>query len=174
MLFRSVDLGRRLERALLLISLLRSCFSTAQVEGAEQLLMESLLDTSDNLICYREHYRNSIELPSFIELLMLDKNNPRSLAYQFNRIQKHVSKMPRKPSNAKLSMEERLILEACSLLDLTNINDLIKTTDGNVRENLDQTLSRLYYLIATLSDTITATYFQHGQLQHSLNAVKPV
>jgi uncharacterized circularly permuted ATP-grasp superfamily protein/uncharacterized alpha-E superfamily protein len=169
-----LDLGRRLERALLLISLLRSCFSTAQVEGAEQLLMESLLDTSDNLICYREHYRNSIELPSFIELLMLDKNNPRSLAYQFNRIQKHVSKMPRKPSNAKLSMEERLILEACSLLDLTNINDLTKTTDGNVRENLDQTLSRLYYLIATLSDTITATYFQHGQVQHSLNAVKPV
>ncbi|MDI1362592.1 circularly permuted type 2 ATP-grasp protein [Methylotenera sp.] len=169
-----LDLGRRLERALLLISLLRSCFSTAQVEGAEQLLMESLLDTSDNLICYREHYRNSIELPSFIELLMLDKNNPRSLAYQFNRIQKHVSKMPRKPSNAKLSMEERLILEACSLLDLTNINDLIKTTDGNVRENLDQTLSRLYYLIATLSDTVTATYFQHGQVQHSLNAVKPV
>ena len=169
-----LDIGRRLERALLLISLLRSCFSTAQASGTEQLLMESLLETSDNLICYREHYRNSIELPSFIELLMLDKNNPRSLAYQFNRIQEHVSKMPRKQSNAQLSVEERLILEACSLLDLTNLNDLIKTTKGHVRENLDQTLSRLYYLIATLSDSITATYFKHGQLQHSLNEVRPV
>ena len=169
-----LDLGRRSERALLLISLLRSCFSTAQASGTEQLLMESLLETSDNLICYREHYRNSIELPSFIELLMLDKNNPRSLAYQFNRIQEHVSKMPRKQNNAQLSMEERLILEACHLLDLTNLNELIKTTSGNVRENLDQTLSRLYYLIATLSDTVTVTYFKHGQLQHTLNEVRPI
>jgi len=83
-----LDMGRRLERALLLISLLRSSFSTVQAEGTESLLTESLLDTSDNLICYRQHYRNSIELPSFIELLMLDKNNPRSLAYQINRYQR--------------------------------------------------------------------------------------
>jgi uncharacterized circularly permuted ATP-grasp superfamily protein/uncharacterized alpha-E superfamily protein len=168
-----LDLGRRSERALLLISLLRSCFSTAQASGTEQLLMESLLETSDNLICYREHYRNNIELLSFIELLLLDKNNPRSLAYQFNRIQEHIGKMPRKQSNAQLSLEERLILEACNLLDLTNLNELIKITSGNIRENFDQTLSRLYYLIATLSDTVTLTYFKHGQLQHSLNDVRP-
>lgn len=168
-----LDMGRRLERALLLISLLRSCFSTAQTEGTEILLMESLLDTSDNLICYRQHYRNSIELPSFIELLMLDKNNPRSLAYQLNRIQEHISKMPKKQTNTQLGIEERLILEASSLLDLSNLNDLIKSSDGNVREKFDQTLSRLYYLLVTLSDTVTATYFQHGQPQHSLAAVKP-
>jgi uncharacterized alpha-E superfamily protein len=135
--------------------------------------MESLLDSSDNLICYRQHYRNSIELTSFIELLMLDKNNPRSLAFQFNRIQEHVDKMPRKQTNTQLSMEERLILEASSRLDLINISELIKTSDGHVRENFDQTLSRLYYLLVTLSDTVTATYFQHGQVQHSLAAVKP-
>jgi len=168
-----LDMGRRLERALLLISLLRSSFSTTQAEGTESLLMESLLDTSDNLICYRQHYRNSIELPSFIELLMLDKNNPRSLAYQFNRIQEHVSKMPRKQANAKLSTEERLILEASNLLDLTNLCELIKTSDDHVREKFDQTLSRLYYLLVTLSDVVTTTYFQHGQLQHSLATVKP-
>lgn len=168
-----LDMGRRLERALLLISLLRSSFSTAQAEGTENLLMESLLDTSDNLICYRQHYRNSIELPSFIELLMLDKNNPRSLAYQFNRIQEHVGKIPRKQNNTQLSIEERLILEASSLLDLTNLTDLIQTSEGNVRENFDQTLSRLYHLLVTLSDTVTATYFQHGQVQHSLTTVKP-
>jgi hypothetical protein len=28
-------------------------------------------------------------------------------------------------------------------------------------------------LIATLSDTVTLTYFKHGQLQHSLNDVRP-
>ncbi|OIR06563.1 hypothetical protein GALL_111680 [mine drainage metagenome] len=168
-----LDMGRRLERALLLISLLRSSFSSAQDEGTENLLIESLLDTSDNLICYRQHYRSSIELPSFIELLMLDKNNPRSLVYQVNRIQEHIAKLPSKHTNTQLSLEERLILEASSLLDLTNLNDIIKTSDGSIREKFDQTLSRLYYLLVTLSDSVTATYFQHGQVQHSLATVKP-
>jgi uncharacterized alpha-E superfamily protein len=136
--------------------------------------MESLLDTSDNLICYRQHYRNSIELQSFIELLMLDKNNPRSLAYQINRIQEHVGKMPRKKNNGQLGLEERLILEASNLIDLVGLNDLLNISDGHVREKFDQTLSRLYYLLVTLSDTVTATYFQHGELQHSLASVKPI
>lgn len=168
-----LDMGRRLERALLLISLLRSCFSTSQTDGTESLLMESLLDTSDNLICYRQHYRSNLELPSFIELLILDKNNPRSLAFQISRIQEHVSKMPRQTMNSRLSPEERLILEASSQLDLVNLNELLLTTDNHVREKLDQTLSRLYYLLTTLSDTVTTTYFQHGQLQHSRAEIKP-
>ena len=168
-----LDMGRRLERALLLISLLRSCFSTSQTDGTESLLMESLLDTSDNLICYRQHYRSNLELPSFIELLILDKNNPRSLAFQISRIQEHVSKMPRQTMNSRLSQEERLILEASSQLDLVNLNELLLTTDNHVREKLDQTLSRLYYLLSTLSDTVTTTYFQHGQLQHSRSEIKP-
>jgi uncharacterized alpha-E superfamily protein len=155
--------------------LLRNSFSATQQEGTENLLMESLLETTDNIICYRQHYRNSVELPSFIELLMLDKNNPRSLTYQLNRIKEHVSKMPRKHTNAQLSLEERLILEASNLLDLINLSELCKTpSTSHMRENFDQTLSRLYYLLVTLSDAITSTYFQHGQVQHSLATVKPI
>lgn len=169
-----LDMGRRLERALLLISLLRSGFSTSQADGIESMLMESLLDTSDNLICYRQHYRSNLELPSFIELLMLDKNNPRSLAFQISRIQEHVSKMPRANISSRLSQEERLILEASSQLDLINLSDLLTVTDDHVREKFDQTLSRLYYLLITLSDTVTTTYFQHGQLQHSRDEIKPL
>ena len=163
-----LDMGRRLERAQLLISLLRSSFSTTQSNATELLLMESLLDTSDNLICYRQHYRNNIELPSFIELLILDKNNPRSLAFQCIRIQEHVSKMPRQQLNAQLSLEERLIIEACSLIDLINLSKFTEHTEGNKREHFDQTLSRLYHLLLSLSEVITASYFQHGQVQHSL------
>lgn len=167
-----LDMGRRLERAQLLIALLRSCFSTVLTQGTENLLMESLLDTSDNLICYRQHYRNSIELPSFFELLLMDKNNPRSLAYQFHCIQGHVTKMPKKYPNAQFNIEQQLILEAIRMLDLANLNDLILSSGGHVREKLDLMLSRLYFLLTTLSDTVTATYFQHGQPQHSLSEIQ--
>ncbi len=95
-----LDIGRRLERGLQLVSLLRTAFAQAQSEAAETRLIESLLDSSDNLICYRQHYRANLELAPFLELLLLDPNNPRSLAYQIARLQEHVASCRARPATA--------------------------------------------------------------------------
>ena len=157
-----LDIGRRLERALLLISIIRTAFSQSQSDSIETQLIESLLDSSDNLICYRQHYRSTFEQASFLELLMLDENNPRSLVYQIARLNEHVAKLPRARENQRLSAEERLSLEAVTLLNLTRQEELLVVTDENMRETLDQKLSRLNYLLTQLSDTLTANYFRHG------------
>jgi uncharacterized alpha-E superfamily protein len=128
----------------------------------ETQLVESLLDSSDNTICYRQHYRSYFELPSFLELLLLDPNNPRSLAYQISSLQAHVTKLPRIRQGQRLSTEERLILEASSLISLVNLDDLLVISKDGIRENLDQQLSRLYYLLSAMSEAITADYFRHG------------
>jgi hypothetical protein len=68
------------------------------------------------------------------------------------------------PSNRKgqrFSAEERLMLEASSMLDLVNLSDLLEVSRDGIRENLDQQLIRLYYLLNTLSETITAEFFRH-------------
>ncbi len=163
-----LDIGRRLERALLLISTLRTAFSLRHDDGVETLLIESLLDTSDNLICYRQHYRSYFELPSFLELLLLDEHNPRSQAYQIARLHEHVAKLPHANANQRLSQEERLMLEASSLLGLVNLDELLVVSKDGIREHLDQQLSRLYYLLSSLSDTVTATYFRHGNAPQAL------
>jgi uncharacterized circularly permuted ATP-grasp superfamily protein/uncharacterized alpha-E superfamily protein len=163
-----LDIGRRLERGLLLISTLRTAFSVRHGDGVETQLIEALLDTSDNLICYRQHYRSYFELSSFFELLLLDEHNPRSLAYQVARLQEHVAKLPRAQTGQRLSVEERLALEASSLLSLANLDDLLVVSEDGIREHLDQQLSRLYYLLSALSDTVTATYFRHGNAPQSL------
>jgi len=157
-----LDIGRRLERSLLLISTLRTAFSVSHSDGMETQLVESLLDSSDNTICYRQHYRSYFELPSFLELLLLDPNNPRSLAYQISSLQAHVTKLPRIRQGQRLSTEERLILEASSLISLVNLDDLLVISKDGIRENLDQQLSRLYYLLSAMSEAITADYFRHG------------
>jgi uncharacterized alpha-E superfamily protein len=157
-----LEIGRRLERSLLLISTLRTAFSVRHDDGMEIQLIESLLDTSDNTICYRQHYRSYFELPSFLELLLLDTNNPRSLAYQIANLQEHVAKLPRIRQGQRLSTEERLVLEASSMLSLANLDDLLIVSRDGIRENLDQQLSRLYYLLSSMSEAITADYFRHG------------
>lgn len=163
-----LDIGRRLERGLQLIAILRTAFSMAHGAETEFRLIESLLDTSDNLICYRQHYRTSPELSSFFELLLLDKSNPRSLAYQMDCLQAHVAKLPRETSD-RLSAEERLMVEAVSMLNLVRLEDLLKTSPSGIREGLDQQLSRFYYLLGALSETITAAYFRHGKAAQSLS-----
>lgn len=166
-----LDLGRRLERALLLISLLRSSFTSSQSAAVETQMVESLLDTSDNLICYRQHYRNYFELPSFFELLLLDQNNPRSLAYQVARIQEHLGKLPRDHMDDKQpSMEQQLAQEASKLLGLVELQALLGVNNRGERLNLEQVLSRLYQLLISLSNTVTAAYFQHGQVPYPLSA----
>lgn len=157
-----LDIGRRLERGMLLIATLRTAFSTRQHEAVENQLIEALLDTSDNLICYRQHYRSYFDLPSFLELLLLDEHNPRSLAYQIARLHEHTAKLPRTGRQQRLSAEERLTLEANSLIGLARLEDWCAISDDHIREDLDQQLSRLFYLLSKLSESLTGAYFRHG------------
>ncbi|MDO8891100.1 MAG: circularly permuted type 2 ATP-grasp protein [Sulfurimicrobium sp.] len=156
-----LDIGRRLERGTSLLSLLRTTLPQQRTEAVETLLIEALLDTSDNLICYRQHYRNNMELSAFLELLLLDENNPRSLAYQTARLQEHVSKLPRDKTIGRLSLEQRLALEASSALRLAGMEELTAVAESGTRQNLDQLLARLNYLLVALSNAVTAAYFRH-------------
>jgi uncharacterized alpha-E superfamily protein len=156
-----LDIGRRLERAMLIISMLRNVLSEQHRDGVEAQLIESLLDTSDNTICYRQHYRSYFELSAFLELLLLDTSNPRSLAFQIDCLKEHVAKLPDNRKGSRLSTAERLMLEARAILDLIDLNDFLVVSKNGIRENLDQQLSRLYYLLNALSETITSEYFRH-------------
>ena len=156
-----LDIGRRMERAMLIISILRNVLSAHHRDGVEAQLIESLLDTSDNTICYRQHYRSYFELSAFLELQLLDESNPRSLAFQIDCLKNHVAKLPSSRKGQRFSAEERLMLEAGSMIDLLNLGDLLMVSSDGIRENLDQQLSRLYYLLNTLSETITGEFFRH-------------
>lgn len=167
-----LDTGRRLERSILLLSLLRTTLVEQRRASVEILLIEALLDTSDNLICYRQHYRNNMELAAFLELLLLDENNPRSLAYQTARLQEHVGKLPREKSAARLSLEQRLALEVASTLRLAVLDELTRVSESRTRENLEQLLARLNFLLVALSDAVTAAYFRHESVPHSLTPLR--
>lgn len=168
-----LDIGRRLERGTSLLTLLRATLTDKRSESVEALLIEALLDTSDNLICYRQHYRNNMEVAAILELLLLDERNPRSIAYQITSLQHHANKLPQRDnSSGKLRPEQRFVLEASTALRLIDINDLTLIDENNVRQNLDQLLSRLNYLLWSLSDAVTAAYFRHESAPQSLASIR--
>ena len=160
----SMDMGRRIERALLLIVLCRSSLVAVQDDWIERLLLESVLAAAESLITYRSRYRAALHLPTVLELLLLDENNPRSLLYQLKRLEEHIRVLPKEKLGYRLSEEEQLILEALTQLQLSNTVDLSERSEHTTqRRGLEKLLVRLAQILIDLSDVLTQTYFSHVQ-----------
>ena len=159
-----LDMGRRIERALLLIVLCRSSLVAVQEEWIEQLLLESILAAAESLITYRRRYRAALHLPTALEMLLLDESNPRSLVYQLKRLQAQIRDLPRDKVGYRLSEEEQLILEALTQLQLSNTFQLAQRAEQTTqRQGLEKLLVRLAQILIEISDVLTQTYFSHVQ-----------
>ena len=160
----SLDMGRRIERALLLIVLCRSSLVAVRDDWIERLLLESVLAAAESLITYRSRYRAALHFPTVLELLLLDEHNPRSLLYQFKRLEEQIRALPREKLGYRLSEEEQLILEALTQLQLSNTVDLAERSEHTTqRRGLEKLLVRLAQILVDLSDVLTQTYFSHVQ-----------
>ena len=157
----SLDIGRRIERALLLIVLCRSSLVAVKDDWIEDLLLESLLAATESLITYRSRYRSALHFPTVLELLLLDGENPRALLYQLKRLEEHIRGLPREKLGYRLSEEEQLILEALTQLQLSNTMDLAEHSEHTTqRRGLEKLLVRLAQILVNLSDGLTQNLFQ--------------
>jgi uncharacterized alpha-E superfamily protein len=165
--WRFLDIGRRLERALFSSSLFRAaCVPASESTGP---LWEAVLGITDNLVTYRRRYRSQIQADAVLDLILLDESTPRSVAYQLVRLHKHVGGLPPKALPPQRGAEERLVLEALTALRLADIERLSHLPqEKGMRDALDQLLSRLGYLLRTLSETLTSHYFSQTDLPQQL------
>ena len=88
--WRFHDLGRRLERATTVTRAVRA-FGLARASADD---LSTLLDLADSQISYRQRYLTGLARVPVVDLVALDPNNPRSLAYQIVRICEHLRELP--------------------------------------------------------------------------------
>lgn len=159
-----LDSGRRLERALTLIALLRSALASRHEDSLQSQILEAVLDSTDSLTIYQRRYRSYIQLPLVLELLLVDESHPRSLAYQLSQLSTHIGALPRTKAKRHLSDEESLILKAYTDLRLCNVIELtqVNKNDG-IYINLERILSNTTDLLWRLADVIAEAYFSHSQ-----------
>jgi len=160
-----LDSGRRLERALTLIALLRSTLALRYEEDALQnQVLEAVLVSTDSLTIYQRRYRSFIQLPLVLELLLQDETHPRSLAYQLHQLSIHVDALPRGRGKSHLNEEERLILKAYTDLRLCNVLELTRVNENEgIYTELDRVLSNTTDLLWKIAEVIALTYFSHSQ-----------
>lgn len=162
--WRLLDSGRRLERSQQLIGFLRATCTHPHDETGDYLMMESLLGACDSLVTYRRQFRSMPSMAGIIELLLLDENYARSLLYQVVRLKNNFAALPERPGTQRLAAEERLILQASTVLRLGVSEELATVSPkSSEREALVQLLDSMKQLLEQVSDVLNLGYFSHTE-----------
>ena len=99
--WRFLDLGRRLERAVLLLGVIEATLSDPPADDVAQPVYDLVLSASESLVAYRRRYRSDVRLAAIEDLLVHDDTNPRSLAFQLDRVNEHLAALPWNPDASK-------------------------------------------------------------------------
>lgn len=155
--WRFLDMGRRAERALCSLSVLRTVFGP--YVQRDEALLETTLSIKDSIRTYRRRYQSRYQEEAVVDLLLLDESNPQSVAYQLAALLEHAANLPDSDARSYRSRESRLILEAITKLRLTE-------TDGVVRRpgELENLMAQTTTLILGFSEALSEHYFVHTVL----------
>jgi uncharacterized circularly permuted ATP-grasp superfamily protein/uncharacterized alpha-E superfamily protein len=142
--WRFLELGRRIERAIATCRFVRQFAFAKELSAA----LEVLLELADSQITYRLRYVMVAAPAPVVDLVVLDPNNPRSVAYQLARIEVHLAALPKRGDDGRLSPPEQIA---------TALATQIRTADAAALDVT--TFVAMEASLMKLADVIAATYF---------------
>lgn len=153
--FRFLDLGRRIERSLQLITTLRE--GLLGREAPSKLVLIAILELANSLMTYRSRYLANIHATGTADLLITDEVNPRSLAYQFVRMQRYINELPLQDREVGYTPEQRVVMNLVTRARMFELADDNQLASKNLSE-LEEWESQ----ITQLSRMISHRYLVHA------------
>jgi uncharacterized circularly permuted ATP-grasp superfamily protein/uncharacterized alpha-E superfamily protein len=166
--WRFLDMGRRLERAVSMVELLRHGLGFHPVKESGQF--EVLLEIADSSLTYRSRYLTSMQADLALDLLLLDEGNPRSVAFALARLREHIDQLPDSQSLIRRPAEAHIAVRLMTAVELADVKELVRTDGSGRWDNLEELLSRLADELRLLSETLTRAYFNRAISSRQLSA----
>lgn len=163
--WRFLDMGRRLERALQLLSLLRAAFAKGGENAGASL--EALLVVADSSMTYRRRYLAGLHPAAVVDLLLVDDGNPRAVLFQLAALWEHLRQLPHDTS-ARLRAEERLALGTLTRLQLLDVGSACQAGPEGGPPALNAILRDCESDLSALSEELCGSYLSHAQVPRSL------
>jgi uncharacterized circularly permuted ATP-grasp superfamily protein/uncharacterized alpha-E superfamily protein len=142
------DIGRRIERAIHTVRLLMAFGD----DGATSDDLNVLLDLCDSQISYRMRYLGGLSLNPIRDMLALEPQNPRSLAFQVDRIVDHLARLPSLHDDGMPEPQVRSARAIAAILAST----IAQTVDSSSLEHIEKRL-------LALSEAIGTRFFLQGK-----------
>lgn len=150
--WRFLELGRCIERASATARLLLSADWKRGL--ASPALLKTLVEVLDVRMTYRFRYRENFHRNAVLDLTITDETNPRSLAFQIDRLVLHVDRLPGYEARPLRSDEMRIVMQAAQAVRMLTSEDLaaphpkaviaaLKTVENNMTQ-LSNVLTRKY------------------------------
>lgn len=156
--WQMIGAGRSLERALQLCHLLRATITERRGLDVDRTVLTCVLQSSESAVTHRRRYRGYVRPASVFELLILDTDNPRSLAFSLQEVRDRLAAMP---SSTGSSRPERLVADLIEEVAAQDIAALV-AIGGVGRPNLEAFLDRFVVQLGRLSDAIAEVHFASG------------
>jgi uncharacterized circularly permuted ATP-grasp superfamily protein/uncharacterized alpha-E superfamily protein len=142
--WRFLDMGRRTERAI------NTC-RLARAFGGEEATaddLDVLLDLIDCQITYRSRYLTGIALAPVRDMVLLDPFNPRSVGFQIESINQHISTLPALHEDGLLEEPRLIIAKLATELSTSVARDLEVSTILAIEQK-----------VSSFADAVAARYF---------------
>lgn len=145
--WRFLDVGRRIERAV------NTCRFVRQFSGEDSSSddLDALLDLCDCQITYRQRYLSGPAVAPIRDLVVLDPYNPRSVAFQVERLDEHLSILPALHEDGMLEPQRRIVTRLAAEIRAMEARNLDHGSILGFEQNL-----------LSLSDAVSARYFLQG------------
>lgn len=154
--------GRKIERTIAVNSVIRSTLVFRYSESAQHQVLEAVLKSNQLLSTYRFKYRTYLNLEQALQLLLFDENNPRSIAYQLQKLSIYLNHLSMDDQVDLIGKEEKYVLEAATKLKIVDIEELLQESEEeHIREKLDDLLEDIGSLMLKCSSAINEKYFSH-------------
>jgi len=158
--WRFLDIGRRIERALQMIALLRVGVATAPYP--DDSCLEVLVQVADSSTTYRSRYLTSIRTRFVLELLLTDESYPRSVAYQLAALVDRIDALPQTELPTAPQQEKHLATRLRTLVREARLDELKRRDTRGKRLTLEAYLQTLRNGVMDLSEAISARYLSHS------------
>jgi uncharacterized alpha-E superfamily protein len=145
--WRMFDSGRRIERGIGTCRFARH-FASA---GAPADDLDALLDLVDSQITFRSRYLLGLALNPVRDMVVLDPFNPRSVAFQVERLAEHIATLPVLSDDGMIEAPRRLVVQLAAEVASATAQCL----DNEKILGFEQSL-------LNLADEIAARYFLQG------------
>jgi uncharacterized alpha-E superfamily protein len=142
--WRFLEIGRRLERGIQIAGITAWLTREGAPDGAHDMLLE----IADSVMTHRRRYNVAAGANSYIDLLVLDPLNPRSVLFQIADLREQIEQLPGGDGNGKLSSATRAVLQLHTELRIADPEDMTTERLGALGDGIGQ-----------LADLIAHAYF---------------